>query len=286
MKVLIVCFSQTGNTQKLADKICEGIVDAGNTCTIAGMKHADIGQIPKYDLFGVGTPTFFYREPLNVRAFIQKLPDAGGQPCFLFCSHGSIMGNTLYYMRETLTEKGYTVIGVFDSYADASLQFFPKIWHTEGHPDDIELEEAFEFGKSICETAAKVQNGAHDLIPKVELIEDTWWSETSKQITPASLRKRFPRFSIDLDKCTQCLKCQEDCPVEAIDIQADPPEIQKKGCIFCLYCQKACPEGAIEADWSALTEMTRGNLAKYVEVLKAAEKAGRFRPYVDYQKIV
>ena len=83
MKVLIVCFSQTGNTQKLAEKIRDGIVDTGNTCTVVGMKHADIGQIADTDLLGIGTPTFFYREPVNVRAFIEKLPPGGGKQCFL-----------------------------------------------------------------------------------------------------------------------------------------------------------------------------------------------------------
>jgi flavodoxin len=65
MDVLIICFSQTGNTRKLADRISKGIVDSGKRCRIIEMKHARIDEIPNYDLIGIGTPTFFYREPVN-----------------------------------------------------------------------------------------------------------------------------------------------------------------------------------------------------------------------------
>jgi len=286
MNVLIICFSQTGNTQKLADRISKGIVDSGNKCSTIEMKHANIDEIPDYELMGIGTPTFFYREPVNVKTFIQKIPKQDGKHCFLFCSHGSIMGNTLYYMQEQLKEKGYVVIGTFDSYADASLQFYPKVWHTAGHPDEIELNKAQQFGRSICDVSARIQNGEQNLIPEFQLIEDTWWAEASKKMTLESLRQVFPKFSINQDRCSQCLICQENCPVDAIDMEADPPDIQKEGCIFCLYCEKACPEGAIEGDWTLIKKVTRGNLEKYVTALKEAETEGKFRPYLDYEKII
>jgi len=286
MNVLIICFSQTGNTQKLADKIHKGVADSGNRCSTIGMKQANIDETHNYDLIGIGTPTFFYREPVNVRNFLKKIPEQNGRHCFLFCSHGSIMGNTLYYMQEQLKEKGYVVIGAFDSYADASLQFYPKVWHTAGHPDEIELSDAEQFGQGICDISARIKKGESDLIPEFQLIEDTWWTEASKMTTPESLRQLFPKFSINQDKCNQCLICQENCPVDAIDMEADPPKIQKEGCIFCLYCEKACPEDAIEADWTLIKKVTRGNLKKYVTALKEAEKEGKFRPHVDYEKII
>jgi Fe-S-cluster-containing hydrogenase component 2 len=80
--------------------------------------------------------------------------------------------------------------------------------------------------------------------------------------------------------------CQDNCPADAVNMEAEPPEFQKPGCIFCLFCQKICPEGAIETDWSIVSEFTRPNLKKYVNELKEAEKQGKFTPYVDYEKII
>ena len=285
LKVLMIYFSQTGNTEKIAENIQNGIIKSGNTCEIVKIKGVNVNKLEKYDLIGIGTPTFFYREPINVKNFIQDLKEIKGKHCFLFCTHGSLIGNTFYYMNEELTKKGFTIIGSFDCYGYSSIQFYPKLMHTEGHPDKIELKEAEEFGENICEINVKIQKGETSLIPEFELISKTWWSRQSKQLRLEVLRNISPKFKINVDKCTKCLTCQENCPTNAINVEVDPPEVQKDGCIFCWYCEKACPEGAIEADWSLMRKGSKGNLIGYIEALKEAESQGKFRPYVDYENI-
>jgi flavodoxin len=41
MKTLIICFSQTGNTRKIADCIFQGILDAGSQCEIKTLNDTD-----------------------------------------------------------------------------------------------------------------------------------------------------------------------------------------------------------------------------------------------------
>jgi flavodoxin/NAD-dependent dihydropyrimidine dehydrogenase PreA subunit len=286
LNVLIIFFSQTGGTEKIAKKIRQGIVKAGNTCEIIKMKGANSNDLSKYDLIGIGAPTFFFREPVNVRTFIQNMYHVDGRQAFLFCTHGSIIGNTFYHMSDELTKKGYVVIGSFDSYSASSLQFYPKIMHTINHPDDIEIKEAIDFGENICDISVRIEKGDVSLIPKFELIEDTWWARDSKMLTLDLLRQIYPKFKIDVDKCTLCLTCQENCPTDAINVESEPPEIQNEGCIYCCYCEKSCPESAIGADWEKMRTGSRGNLKKYVRALKEAENQGKFRPYVDYENIV
>ena len=285
LKVLIIYFSQTGNTEKIAETIKKGILKSGNTCETKKIIEVDIDKLENYDLIGIGTPTFFYREPTNVKNFIRDIKEIKGNHCFLFCTHGSLIGNTFYYMNEELTKKGYIVIGTFDSYGYSSLQFYPEPMHTEGHPDEIEFKEAEGFGENICDISLKIQNGETRLIPKFELISKTWWTRQSKQLNFKVLRNISPKLEINVDKCTKCLTCQDNCPTDAIDVEADPPEIQKEDCIFCWSCEKACPEGAIEADWSLMEKGSKGNLIGYIEALKDAESQGKFRPYVDYRNI-
>ena len=287
LQVLIIYFSQTGNTKKIAETIKKGIFKSGNTCKTEKIKEVDIDKLENYDLIGIGTPTFFYREPTNVKNLIRDIKEIKGKHCFLFCTHGSLIGNTFYYMNEELTKKGFTIIGTFDCYGYSSLQFYPEPMHTEGHPDEIELKEAEEFGENICETSIKIQKGETSLIPKFELISKTWWARQSKQLTLEVLRKMSPKFKINMDKCMieKCLTCQENCPTNAINVEVDPPEIQKEECIFCWYCEKACPVGAIEANWSLMRKGSKANLVGYIEALKEAESQGKFRPYVDYENI-
>ncbi|MFX0072527.1 MAG: EFR1 family ferrodoxin [Candidatus Hermodarchaeota archaeon] len=286
MNVLIIYFSQTGNTEKIAKVIQKSILNNDNNCEIEKIKDVDISIIHNFDLIGFGTPTFFYREPQNVKKFINTLDKNKKEKyCFLFSTHGSLIGNTFYYMNKELNKKGFRVIATYDTYANSSIQFYPQPMHTAGHPDEIELKSAEDFGNNVCNTLNKFLNGEQNLIPKFTLREDTWWAKESKNITTELLRKVSPKFVINKDKCTKCLSCQRGCPVDAIDIEKDPPEIQKGGCIFCWYCEKLCPEGAIEADWTFIRKVNKPNLKKYITELKLAENEGQFRPYIDYENI-
>lgn len=284
MKVLVIYFSQTGGTEKIANTICQGILETGNDCELVQMKDALTKNLASYDLIGIGCPTFYYREPLNVQNFIRQVDDAQGKHCFIFCTHGSSKGNTFYYLKEDLNQKGFVVIGAFDSYSESSLQFYPKPMHTAKHPDAIELDEAKKFGIGICTLSSRIHQGESNLIPAIELIENTWWARDSKLMTRDVLRKMTPVLKINTEKCTQCLTCQENCPVDAIDIANQ--EIQKEGCIFCWFCEKSCPEHAIEADWALMQNWAKQNLKKYIKILAEEEAKGKFRPYVDYRKII
>ncbi|MFW9825552.1 MAG: EFR1 family ferrodoxin [Candidatus Thorarchaeota archaeon] len=286
MNVLIIYFSQTGGTEKIASKIKDGILKSNNKCDMVKIKKSQDKDLKNFDLIGIGTPTFYYREPINVKNFIQNMQEGNGKYSFLFCTHGSVIGNTFYYMEEELKKKEYLVIGSFDSYSASSLQFYPEIMHTTDHPDKIELEEAFQFGKNICDISLRIENGESTLVPKFNLIEDTWWVKQNKTLTLEVLRQVFPKFEINEEECTKCLTCQENCPTDAIDVEANPPEIQKESCIFCGFCEKVCPEKAIKTDWKLMSVGSKGNLKRYVQELKKAEEQGKFRPYVDYEKII
>jgi flavodoxin/ferredoxin len=283
MKVLIIYFSQTGGTEKIARKIQEGIQASGNQCDLIKIKKADPTKLKEYDLIGLGCPTFFYKEPFNIRLFIENMPELKGKHIFIFVTHGSAIANTFYYMAEGLKKRGYVVIGTFDSYSDSSIQFYPQPMHTNGHPDEIELEEAQEFGAKICDVSIKVQQGETNLLPRFELVKDAWWYKDSIAATAENMRKISPKFEINPEKCTKCLLCLEECPGDAIDVEN--LEIQKEGCIACWFCEKLCPEGAIEADWSLLRSAFKSNLRKYIKLLKQAEEEGKFRPYLEYTKI-
>ena len=53
MKTLMICFSQTGNTRKIAECIEEGIVDAGAQCELKALDDVDANSPAGYDLIGL-----------------------------------------------------------------------------------------------------------------------------------------------------------------------------------------------------------------------------------------
>ncbi len=98
--------------------------------------------------------------------------------------------------------------------------------------------------------------------------------EEAAMLSRDFLGQVMPRLEINPEKCTQCMECQERCPVGGIDVLAAPPRLQEP-CIYCWHCVNVCPECALEADWAPLVEMAPANYARY------AEARGEFQWHVD-----
>ncbi|MCP4757292.1 MAG: 4Fe-4S dicluster domain-containing protein [Proteobacteria bacterium] len=280
MKTLIISFSQTGNTRKIADCIQEGIGTTSASCTIVNLTDVDKDKLGEYDLVGLGCPTFYYREPFNVREFMDGLVGLEGKSWFVFCSHGSVMGETLISMADCLEQRGIVVIGSHHSYADGTLPFYPYPTVTTGHPDEQELQEARDFGKAIAECAQAVAGGDTSRIAKPAPLTDDFVPAEISMLTREFMDQVFRLLSVNVETCTECGECMDACPVNGIDIEADPRKIQDP-CVYCWNCAKVCPTCSIEADWSGLIQMAPANYEKYIKALKAAEARGEFRWLMD-----
>ena len=89
MKALIVYYSQTGNTQKAARKIRDGLKAAGWEVYVSLLKNTKAEDLEDYDLVGIGSPVWYEMTP-NMRLFVESLPDQKGKPAFCFCTHGTM----------------------------------------------------------------------------------------------------------------------------------------------------------------------------------------------------
>jgi flavodoxin/ferredoxin len=280
MKILIICFSQTGNTLRMAECIREGIMEVTGQCDLKALSEVDADSLAGYDLIGLGTPVFYFQEPFNVRDFLKALPDQKGRHWFLFGTHGSMWGTMFLSMAEILTGKGAEVVGYHHMYTDASLQFYPYPFVTSGHPDDKELEETRAFGREIPGTSRRIAEGDRSLIPEPVSCPDLWkW--VAQGFSREELSRLLPPLQIDPERCTKCGLCQENCPVQGIDIEADPPRIQDP-CVFCTYCITVCPVCAIGGDIIDLMAALAPEFAKhYVRNLEIAAAEGKFEWKID-----
>ena len=72
----------------------------------------------------------------------------------------------------------------------------------------------------------------------------------------------------------------ERCPVDGIDVFADPPRIQEP-CSFCWHCVNVCPVLAIEADWSGWIAHSPSAFERHRRELDVEAEKGNFRWLLD-----
>ena len=83
MKCIIIYFSQTGNTEKIAKQVQAGIIEAAGNCDMVPIKEANPRKLYQYDLIGIASPVMGI-EPPNVTMFIKNMRFVGGKHSFVF----------------------------------------------------------------------------------------------------------------------------------------------------------------------------------------------------------
>ncbi len=284
MKILVIYFSQTDNTRKIAEKIFTGITETTRHGDFKPLEKVSPASLADYDLIGIGAPVFYYKEPYNVTDFLESLPDLNGQHWFVFCTHGNVIGNFFPSVSACLQKKRATVIGYHNCYADITVPFYPKPSYTSGHPDQLDLDRALQFGRDMVDTSRNIRQNGHADLPNPLPISSEDWILASHQITRENLAKMMPKLSWNSATCVQCGDCAAQCPVQGIDLASDPPRLQTP-CIYCWHCVNICPTQSITGDWRQIVAAIPDNYARYKKELDQAAAGGEFRWLIDPQTI-
>lgn len=284
MRVLIISFSQTGNTATIAGQIQAGIEQAGAQCHAVDLGRAAEEDLAAYDLIGLGSPVYYYQEPFNVRDFLEGLAQQQGRRWFVFCTHGNVIGNFFPSVAGRLAAKGALVIGYHHCYAGITVPFYPAFTYTSGHPDARDLDEASEFGRWVVGEYRAASDGDGYQPPAPGPVSSQHWMQMAATFTPEVVAQAMPRLEYDSGRCDNCGLCADNCPVGGIDLEATPPRLQEP-CIYCHQCVTICPTGALSADWSNILAMAPAQYEGYLAELRQAEARGEFRWLVDPDQV-
>ncbi|NVM44934.1 MAG: flavodoxin domain-containing protein [Candidatus Lokiarchaeota archaeon] len=169
MKILVCYFSNTGNTEKVAKSIAEGLED--ENVEVLKIEDADPSNLKNYDLVVLGSGIYGGKLNKKVIDFMKEVSEYPPKFAF-FNTHQS---STAYQkafkrIRSKLEESGSEVIGEFDCIGEnlgmpketilGMLAKLPpeekkrqeaKIEATKGHPDAQDLANAKAFGKSLIQ---------------------------------------------------------------------------------------------------------------------------------------
>ncbi len=293
MKSIVIYHSWTGNTKQVAKAIQSGIKEIFKDCEIVPLREVDIKNLSDYDLIGLGSFVQTFQEPASVTEFINAMPDLKGKYGFTFCTHGTLAGKYIDRTVTGLREKGLTVTGWNDWYGSGFIPLMPKPYYTDGHPDEIDLKEATEFGKEIAQRTFKIAGGDDQLIPELPEKEeyDKLYGapmELGGGDEMANMVKLKPAY--DPNKCLypKCTKCMDNCPTKSIDLSKSPP-VSHETCGPCLLwlCEQLCPSGAMEVNWGIADKIMDTMTSIFTKLAEPMEEYGerrRFRSLITEEE--
>ena len=293
MKVLILYFSQSGNTKKIAQAIAQGARRQGDTVHITSLRHACAALLEEYDLVGLGSPVW-KADPPNVRSFYQSLPHQRGKHLFSFATHGTMPGFYFPVVLPNLQKVGFTVIGSRSWYGNVVMPGMPEPYYTAGHPDETDCREAEDFGAEMVEESKRVQAGEARPAPFPPKDIDP---DQAVAIVNMLLEYGNPQGKIlrDAEKCIypKCTRCVTHCTMNYIDLAAIPQKFGSEGCCCddvheCAWCFMICPTGAIRLDpdvYEHIRPFIGARKPLFEKILNKAEKAGKFRPLIAADKV-
>jgi len=167
MKILVCYFSNTGNTEKVAQNIAEGLET--ETVELIKIEDADPSSLKNYDLVVLGSGIYGGKLSKKVIDFMKGVSNYPPNFAF-FNTHQSATSyqHAFKRIRTKLEENGSILIGEFDCVGEnlgmpkeiilGMLEKLPPeekkrqeaiLAKTVGHPDAQDLENAKAFGKSL-----------------------------------------------------------------------------------------------------------------------------------------
>ena len=121
------------------------------------------------------------------------------------------------------------------------LNVLDRIIVGEGEEGDVDF--LIELGNDIKATAhCGLGNTApNPVLSTIRYFREEYDAHIMKRECPAHVCTHLLKFEVDEERCTQCGRCAQACPVEAIAWEKKTyPVIDKERCIKCKSCITAC----------------------------------------------
>lgn len=248
-KVLILWYSQTGQTRRYAKLIRCLLKGKGLAVDDREFQDTDKTNLPHYDLIIVGTPVFYYDTPSNVSEWLEAIPAIKGTPVAAFVSFGGPEGNqhnASCHLLKILAQKGGVPVGR-DTFRNIPSYPTPK-WDTaiqksgQHLPNAATFDQVRRFTKDTLERIARGET--------IPIGYEFALREPLRFVPLVWLNKIvINKHTVDESKCIACGTCVRQCPTKAINPYQQTVDRDK--CLACFGCLNNCPAGAVVMEYGS-----------------------------------
>jgi flavodoxin/Fe-S-cluster-containing hydrogenase component 2 len=240
MRIALIYFSATGNTAKISEIIKNKLVELGeevceHDITSYSSRQNNI-DFRNYDFAFFGFPIYAHRIPKIIREWIETL-EGYGIPCSLFFTYGGItMGIAHYDTQKRLEKQNFKLISSAEFCAKHTFNLAG--WNVlENRPEDRDFAVAKEY---VLKTLDKVNKSDTQ---SIKFEEPHLTEKQLERLDNIPKKGVVPPFRIE-QKCSMCLKCEKECPNNAMN--AELGRADDKKCIRCLRCVALCPDNVLQ----------------------------------------
>lgn len=238
MKLLMVYFSPTGNTRKVAQAVADRCDQLGSDVTLWDMtlplQRQKNVELTAFDAFVFGFPVHSLRAPRLVRQWLRTW-QGEKKRCAMFFTYGGFSVHPAHYSTgKILEQQGFRVV--------ASAQFPSAHTYNRGgwealphRPNNEDLEEARNYADAVYPRLMGTDNKRPPAFEQgqyttkqLDAFEDFRYQVVSQLPTRSGV------------ECCLCRQCEKMCPVGVF--AAEPGEVVRAGCLACLACVAICPE--------------------------------------------
>ncbi len=234
---MILYFSATGNSQYVAEQIAK----ATNDTLVSIRRHLKDENaeftLKENENIGIVMPTYFQGMPLFLQEFISdmKIVDEGGKHyAYAVSTCGVGYGNSGSEAVLAMQHAGIKLDATYVVHmVDNWIPYF-----------DMNDKEYISKAESTADREMQ------DVISKVIAHKSTYEEDSldEKQVQDLIMGyeecRKTSLFTVS-DACIGCHKCENQCPVNAIQIIDGKPNWITDKCFLCLGCVHKCPENAI-----------------------------------------
>lgn len=282
MKAAIILFSPSGNTLNVGKRLKRALE---RSCIETQMidisrekeyflseKKQDFlkKKIKEHDVLFIGSPVYAHHLQYHVIDMIKSLPetdDVWGKVAVPFVTYGGLSsGISLDEFGQLLKKSGrYVLAGFKVSAPHRMTRGFMDEEFNKDQPENYVEETVLEIVKRIKsdylqENSAKLRYQGEDVYVRANTVF----------VEKVCHERMYPKVHIDINKCSQCGKCENVCPVCHIEKAAGGSVRMnnKSDCIHCFNCVVECPCKAIylEGDLEKAKAFFSNMIAKGKEV--------------------
>lgn len=240
---MIICFSGTGNSRIVADRLQEILGDEIVRFAPGLMLKPERVHLSVYDERVIWVfPVHGWNIPQLTREVIKKATISAIDPVnhYMVCTCGDDIGRTHIEWRKLMAQRGWSARSAF------SVQMPNTYVILKGF--DVDSPEVTQAKlQAMPGRVAEIANfiSEHPLDVTDDVVAGSWaWAKT------AVLNPLFRTFLFSYkgfhttDGCKGCGLCARNCPIRNITIEDGRPRWHND-CLMCLRCYHICPSHAV-----------------------------------------